>query len=350
MENQDDFGISKQDWEKTFDAITDFVSVLDKDFKIIRVNRALAEFLKQSPESLVGRNCYEVMHGRDSHWDGCPHEQMMRDKLAVTLEVDDPFIGTPLLVTASPIINNSGELIGSVHVAKDVSLVKKMRETLALRNQQLEVLNKLTNKAIKSQNLKDVVQVALEGVIKACSPDLALYYTIAGDWLTLQGAIPADEEHLNHKKKVGECLCGLAAAQGVPVFSEDIQCDVRCTLSECKEAGIRSFAALPIIHDNTTVGVLGVASKSETRYSDDQDFLLTLAATVGIVAHNALLIEEIRNESEMLEKKIIERTHELEKKNKELERFNTLFVNREFRIKELRDKVARLQKGAGHDL
>jgi hypothetical protein len=39
-----------------------------------------------------------------------------------------------------------------------------------------------------------------------------------------------------------------------------------------------------------------------------------------------------------------ERTIELEKKNKELEYFNELFVDREFRIKELRVKVKELEE------
>ncbi|OGQ96730.1 MAG: hypothetical protein A2521_07255 [Deltaproteobacteria bacterium RIFOXYD12_FULL_57_12] len=37
----------------------------------------------------------------------------------------------------------------------------------------------------------------------------------------------------------------------------------------------------------------------------------------------------------------------LKKKNEELERFNKLFVDREFRIKELRDQVAKLQSDKG---
>jgi len=54
--------------------------------------------------------------------------------------------------------------------------------------------------------------------------------------------------------------------------------------------------------------------------------------------------EELNKHREHLEELIKERTKELEEKNKELERFNNLFVNREFRIKELRDKVKELEK------
>lgn len=54
--------------------------------------------------------------------------------------------------------------------------------------------------------------------------------------------------------------------------------------------------------------------------------------------------EELRKYREHLETLVADRTRELEEKNRELERFNSLFVGREFRIKELRDQVKELKK------
>lgn len=53
--------------------------------------------------------------------------------------------------------------------------------------------------------------------------------------------------------------------------------------------------------------------------------------------------EELKKHREHLEELVKERTAELEEKNAELEKFNNLFVGREFRIKELRDKVKELE-------
>lgn len=368
--------MSEESWSNTFDAITDLVSMLDRDFRIVRVNKALAGFLGKKPEELIGQHCYEVMHGRTSHWDSCPHDRMMKEKKATTLVVDDPHIGIPLLITASPIFNSEGDLVGSVHVAKDISTIRKIEDDLAIRNQQLEALNRLTGQAIKSQSLKEVVQVALDGVMGACSPDFALYYTIADDWLILQGAVPAEEQHINEKKKVGTCLCGLAAEHGLSVFSEDIHCDGRCTLNECKDAGVHSFAALPIMHNNVVIGVLGIASKTEKKYSDERTFLETLAATIGIVSQNAMMIEKMKNESQLLEQKVAERTtaltekakdlsrsqqdlqylladaseakKELEAKIVEIERMNRIFVHRELRMVELKEKIKELEQNRQH--
>lgn len=54
--------------------------------------------------------------------------------------------------------------------------------------------------------------------------------------------------------------------------------------------------------------------------------------------------EELRLHREHLQELVKERTSELEEKNTELERFNDLFVGREFRIKELRDELKKMEK------
>lgn len=54
--------------------------------------------------------------------------------------------------------------------------------------------------------------------------------------------------------------------------------------------------------------------------------------------------KELDNYRKNLEELVKERTAELEEKNKELKRFNKLFVGREFRIKELKNKVKELEK------
>lgn len=335
-------GIAGQNWHNTFDAISDFVAVLDTEFRIVRVNRAMAEFLKKPPEQIIGQHCYRLMHGRNEPWEGCPHEQMLRERKTVTQEVNDPHTRIPLLVTASPIINEDGQLTGSVHIGRDISSLKAVQDDLARRNTLLTALNRLSRRAVGSRLLKEVAAVALDGIQEACTPDLALFYLISDDLLVLKEALPS-EGHLNEKKKVGDCLCGLAAAEGRPVYSEDIHHDDRCTLGECKEAGMRSFAALPLIHDNETIGVIGIASKTERDFAAEHEFLETLAGTVAVVTKNAILFEALKKQSDTLEEQVRIRTLDLEKKNAELERFNNLFVDRELRIKELKERVMELE-------
>ncbi len=76
---------------------------------------------------------------------------------------------------------------------------------------------------------------------------------------------------------------------------------------------------------------------------------LTVGTHINITAQKQAE-EEIKKLNQELEQRVKERTKELEKttidleaKNAELNRYNNLFIGREFRIKELRDKVADLE-------
>jgi len=70
---------------------------------------------------------------------------------------------------------------------------------------------------------------------------------------------------------------------------------------------------------------------------------------IGLQGSTRLIIErkkqeeELRQHRENLEKLVKERTAELEQKNAELLHYNNLFIGREFRIKELRDRVKELE-------
>ena len=119
---------AEREWAHTFDSIADFVSVHDSEHRLVRVNKSLADFLKKSPEELIGRPCYEVLHGMDEPWVECPHMKMLTNNKSFTAEVFDPHLGVPLLLTVSPIFDESGRMSGSVHIARDVSELKKAQE------------------------------------------------------------------------------------------------------------------------------------------------------------------------------------------------------------------------------
>ena len=110
---------AKQDWERTFDAVPDLITILDADHQMIRVNRAMARALGKEPKELAGRHCYEFMHDSGRIPAICPHQQLLADHREHTAEVRE--MGRDFLVTTSPIFNDDGTLFGSVHLARDIT-------------------------------------------------------------------------------------------------------------------------------------------------------------------------------------------------------------------------------------
>lgn len=146
---------TSEEWIKTFNAMADLVFIQNKEFTITKVNKAFAEALKLRPEDIVGRKCYELLHKRDKPWPECPFEKTMQDKKYHVQEVDDPNIGIPLLVTTSPIFNDKGEVIASVHIARDISEIKNAKKELEKKIRDLEAFHKLAvGRELKMEELK----------------------------------------------------------------------------------------------------------------------------------------------------------------------------------------------------
>jgi len=115
-----------KDWNNIFNAISDLVLILDKDFTITKANFAFAESFNLKPEDIIGKKCYEVLHKSKKPRPNCPFKMSKKDKLPHSQEVDDPNIGIPLLVSSSPIFDEKKEVIGTVHIARDISKIKSL--------------------------------------------------------------------------------------------------------------------------------------------------------------------------------------------------------------------------------
>ena len=131
-----------KEWAKTFDAITDFVFIQDKDFKFVKVNKTFCDALKKKPEDLIGKKCYEILHKSDKPWPNCPLAKTLKDKRPHTEEVNDPNIGVPLLISTSPLFDKKGEVTGVVHIAKDITERKKAEEELRKSEERFRVVMK----------------------------------------------------------------------------------------------------------------------------------------------------------------------------------------------------------------
>ena len=112
---------AKEEWVNTFNGVTDLIAVIGNDHRILRVNKAMAESLGITPEQAVGKRCYEVVHTSNLPPANCPHEMLLKDGKEHTAEVHEENLGGDFLVTVSPLHDDDGTLIGSVHVARDIT-------------------------------------------------------------------------------------------------------------------------------------------------------------------------------------------------------------------------------------
>lgn len=114
------------EWDETFNSISDMITVQSKDYKIIRANKAYAAAFGVRPDELVGRVCCGVIHGTGKSISNCPCQRTLEKKEYSSLEIFEPRLGKYLEITTSPIINDKGEVEAVVHVMKDISKRKEV--------------------------------------------------------------------------------------------------------------------------------------------------------------------------------------------------------------------------------
>jgi PAS domain S-box-containing protein len=119
-----------REWRLTFDSITDLISIHDKENRFLRVNKAVADMLNTTPKELIGKYCHHVMHCAKTPPANCPHLQTMATGKPAVLECFNPTLEAHIHESTSPLFNEKGEITGSIIIARDVTLQKRIDEQL----------------------------------------------------------------------------------------------------------------------------------------------------------------------------------------------------------------------------
>jgi len=120
-----------EEWRKTFDSINDGISIHDRDFRIQRANRAFADIFHVKPSQIIGKHCYELHKGQKPI-SGCPHQQSLATGKPAAAEFYESNLGKYLLESTSPIFDNEGQVVATIHVTRDITDQKQQNERLMM--------------------------------------------------------------------------------------------------------------------------------------------------------------------------------------------------------------------------
>lgn len=121
---------AKEQWEKTFDAMTDIVTVQDKNMYIVQANKAAHQFFQAEPGALQGKHCYELFTGTSQPCAGCPLVETLHDFENHTTVIKHENRGKTFQLSSAAMAAENGELQYFIHVARDITQQKKMEEEL----------------------------------------------------------------------------------------------------------------------------------------------------------------------------------------------------------------------------
>jgi len=132
---------SNEKWGDTFNAITDVVFVVSRDHDVLEVNNAGCLALARGKEQILGRKCFELMHGRTSPVPGCPCVQSIAERKPCMGEYEEN--GKCYSLVAWPTMDEHGQVVSLAHVIKDITQDKKAEVERARLQDQLRASQKM---------------------------------------------------------------------------------------------------------------------------------------------------------------------------------------------------------------
>lgn len=143
---EDQIRISKKELETVFDTITEAICIIDKDFKIVRVNRSYASMVKQPIKTILGRHCYELLWKRENVCFDCPaiktfelREVVSRKGIRIKESDESKFFE----MKTYPVTDNEGKVIHVIEFTREVTEEKRIVDQL-IRSEKLESIGIMT--------------------------------------------------------------------------------------------------------------------------------------------------------------------------------------------------------------
>ena len=266
---------ASREWHSTFDAIPDFIAILDLDFRITRTNQAQADRLGVTPAELIGKRCCSVMHGADNPPDNCPYHLLLHDGHERFVEIALPGLHGDFHVSVTPLYDDEGKLIGSVHVSRDITELNNTKQLL--------------------EDEKRFLHSLLDTV-----PDLVFYKDLDGVYLECNEAFSRRYHGVPKGKIIGKTDFDLIPDQGRAAWRrktdrEALAADTPqtsntwITLSNGRQVYLETIKAQFRDGAGRTLGVIGVARDITARWELEQALALSHRHTQTILDNLPML-------------------------------------------------------------
>lgn len=219
--------------------------------------------------------------------------------------------------------------IRTIGATTDITARKLQEEALKHYNQRLFILRGIDRLILSARSVSEVAGIVLEQLshLVTCEQiGIGLYnpqgihqqtfvwHTAAGGMATIPNGRPLIPDAALDQLKSGQTvvIADLRSSEQKPTeFTNDLI-----------ERGIRSAMAAPLILQDRTIGYLALESKHIAFFTPDQQQLVEAIATQAALAFRQTeLNEQIARQNSELEKRVIERTQELQDANEEIRNF-----------------------------
>ncbi|MGB9597086.1 MAG: PAS domain S-box protein, partial [Candidatus Poribacteria bacterium] len=130
-------GLELIDFEQILQSTTNAIRIIDKDFNILKINKAYSDLFGVDEYDSIGKKCYEVLGSSLCHTSDCPLEVILNGEKNAQYEMQIETINGNVIKYISnikPLYGSDGKLIGIMEDIKDITELKRIEDEIKIRD------------------------------------------------------------------------------------------------------------------------------------------------------------------------------------------------------------------------
>ena len=304
--------------EDVFNAMDEGVIVVDLDKNIIEANPAALKLFGRKREELIGRKCYVVAHGEEKPCKEvvCTLEEVLkRGKISGLVHEHIRGSGERWIaeISATPLRDKNGRIIGMVEINRDVTLQKRAEKEIEHLNSVLKAINEISSVITREKDVYSLLQKICEILHRVRGYKMVWAGLLREETKEVVPVAKAgiEEGYLENVRityndsETGRGPTGMAIKTRKPQVMKDIPHDERFKpwREEALKRGYVSSAAVPLVYGDRVYGALNVYSDSSDIFTDEEIKLLMRVGEDIAFALKAIEDEEKKKKAELAARK-----------------------------------------------
>jgi len=283
---------AKSEWETTFDAVTDLITIRDKDYRILRANKAAFKRFGLKPERMIGKKCFETLHHSNQPCEGCYVSETLRTKKLVSGERESVYLDGVFRYFSFPVYDEAGEVIAVVDLAREITEEKR----LEMEKEVVNNINKILASSLDVRQVMKAVHSELKRVLNSERMTIVLFDETGGfEYFALEKEHEAGELFARVIYPRKGTPFEKVTDTGLPLIIPDAAKSNSWIDQRVVKERILSVLVFPLEYKGRTIGAMNFGSKESNHFSDHHiRFLHSIASGLAISVQNALLFEETK--------------------------------------------------------
>lgn len=285
---------ARAEWEATFNDISDAIVVHDRDFTIIRANRAAVPFI-EGAQSETWKARFRGFGGgyRDS-----ADEKHLRQAKPASVEVFEPSLGRFLEITTIPRLDEHHRFAGMIHLIRDVTERIEAENQIRTHLERLRVLRTIDHAITSSLDLQVTLNVLLHEVVSHLHVDAAVVLLCGADGGSPEFAAGRSRNGTmmpERKEMTANGLSREVVRSMKPLVIPDLGGNAPASFRAARAGDFRAYFGMPLVVKSQLRGVLELYHR--TPFDPDAswvDFLAALTGQAAIAIDNALMFKDLQ--------------------------------------------------------